>query len=193
MKGLRASLLVALGALALAGCTLVAPNAAPQRIEPSKLHAFGLLNKTIPGTNGARVRFITQPIYNIDITGHLAPTSRIVPAPPALATVIGQLLLGPSAIEKSAGYTSDLPTSLVLLSAHVRRDVGTINLATSLDVLSRHERILAVGQLVLTASLAGATRGVVIEVAGVIQRVLLPNGTTTTVATPADFESLLNI
>ncbi len=191
MKALRRAFVITLGALALAGCTLVSPNAAPQRIAPSKVH-LGLLNKTIPGTNGARVRFITQPVYNIDITGHLAPSSRIVPSPPALATVIEQLLLGPSAIEKSAGYSSALPKSLVLLSAHVRHDVGTVNLASSLSGLGRHQQVLAVGQLVLTADVVGATRGIVIEVAGVIQRVPLPNGTTTTLATPADFQSLLN-
>jgi spore germination protein GerM len=163
----------------------------PQRIPPSKVH-LGLLNSTIPGTNGARVRFITQPVYNIDVTGHLAPSSRIVPSPPALATVIEQLLLGPSAIEKSAGYSSALPKSLVLLSAHVRNDVGTVNLARSLRALPRHQQVLAVGQLVLTAYVVGATRGIVIEVAGVVQRVPLPNGKTTTLATPADFQSLLN-
>jgi len=191
VKRLRVTLLMALGALVLAGCTLVSPNALPQRIPPSKVH-LGLLNKTIPDTNGARVRFITQPVYNIDITGHLVSSSRIVPSPPALATVIEQLLLGPSAIEKSAGYSSALPKSLVLLSAHVRNDVGMVNLATSLGALPRHQQVLAVGQLVLTADVVGATRGIVIEVAGVIQRVPLPNGTTTTLATPADFRSLLN-
>jgi hypothetical protein len=191
VRRLRATLLVALGALALAGCTLVAPNAAPQRIAPSRVH-FGLLNKTIPDTNGARVRFITQPVYIVDVTGHLAPSSRIVPSPPGLATVIEQLLLGPSAIEKSAGYSSALPKTLVLVSAEVRHRVGTVNFATPLSTMPRTQQLLAVGQLVLTAYDVGATRGIVINVAGVTQHVLLPNGKTTTLATGADFATLLN-
>jgi hypothetical protein len=191
VRRLRAILLVFVGALTLAGCTLVSPSAV-QRIPSTKLHAFGLLNKTIPGTNGARVRFTRQPIYEIDITGHLTPSSRIVPSPPALATVVGQLLLGPTAIEKSAGFSSDLPTSLVLLAAYVRHDVGVVNFATSFDSLSRHQQVLAVGQLVLTAAVAGATSGLVIKVDGVTQDVPLPNGKTTTQATPTDFQGLLN-
>jgi hypothetical protein len=191
MRRLRAAVLVGLGALTLAGCTLVSPSAV-QKIPSTKLHAFGLLNKTIPGTNGARVRFTRQSIYEIDITGHLVGTSRVVPSPPALSTVIGQLLLGPTAIEKSAGFSSDLPTKLVLLAAYVRHDVGVVNFATSLDSLSRHKQVLAVGQLVLTAAVAGATGGLVIKVDGVTQHVPLPNGLMTTQATPTDFQGLLN-
>jgi len=187
----RVVLALVICALALSGCTLVPTNGNPVDLKRTQVK-FGLLDPTIPGTNGATVHFVTQPVYVVDATGHLTPSSRIVPSPPALATVIEQLLLGPSAIEKSAGYSSALPKSLALLSAGVRREVGTIDFATSLDALSRSQRLLAVGQLVLTAYDVGATRGVVIKVAGVVQHIELPNGTTTTLATARDFESLLN-
>ncbi|HVA53856.1 MAG TPA: GerMN domain-containing protein [Acidimicrobiales bacterium] len=191
MKRLRALTLLVLGALALSGCTFVAPNAAPVRI--SKLSdPYGLFNQTIPGTNNARVRFITQPVYIVDATKHLAPSSRIVPSPPTLATVIGQLLLGPTAIETSAGYSSALPTNLVLISATVRNQIGYFNFATPLSSLSRAQQLLAVGQLVLTAFDVGATRGVVIKVAGVTQRLLVPSGARTTLVSENDVRSLLN-
>ncbi len=191
MRRLRAALLVGLGALLLAGCTLIAPNSAPQVIAKSKF-PFGLLDPTIPGTNDARVRFVTQPVYVVDATGHLAPVSRIVPSPPSLASVIEQLLLGPLPIEASAGYTSALPNGLVLLSASVHGGIGYVDFATTLDALSRSEQILAIGQLVLTAVAVGAPRGIVIRAAGVTQRLLTPSGVRTSLFTPVSFENLLN-
>ncbi len=191
MRRLRVALLVGLGALALAGCTLVAPNASPQFIARSKV-PFGLLGPTIPGTNGARVRFVTQPVYIIDATGHLAPSSRIVPSPPVIASVIEQLLLGPLPIEASAGYTSALPKGLVLLSASVHDGIGNIDFATTLDALARSAQILAVGQLVLTAYDVGATRGIIVKAAGVTQHLLTPSGVRTYLITPQGFEGLLN-
>ncbi len=180
-----------LGALVLSSCTLVAPNGSPVQIPRSKVR-FELLNPTIPGTNNARVRFKTQPVYIVDATGQLAPSSRIVPTPPALATVIEQLLLGPTFIETSAGYSSALPTSLVLVSANVHNQVGYVNFATSLNSLPRAKQLLAIGQLVLTAYDVGATRGIVIKVAGVTQSLLTPSGRHATLVTEGDFQSLLS-
>jgi hypothetical protein len=185
----RVVLLFLVGALALSGCTLVAPNSTPSRV---KTVPFSLLSPTIPGTNHVRVRFITQPVYIVDAAGDLAPSSRIVPAPPALATVIEQLLLGPTSIEKSAGFSSALPKSLIVLSAKVVRQIGDIDFATSLNALPRRQQLLAIGQLVLTAYRVNAKRGLEIRVAGVTQNVLLPNGKHATLVTPSDFQSLLN-
>jgi hypothetical protein len=191
VKRVRAMALIVLGALVLAGCTFVSPDASPVRIPVLK-DPYGLFNQTIPGTNNARVRFITQPVYIVDATGHLAPLSRIVPSPPALATVIEQLLLGPTAIETSAGYTSALPTNMVLVSATVRGQVGYFNFATPLSTLTKAQQLLAVGQLVLTAYDVGATTGIIIKVAGVPQRLLLPDGAHATLVSQKNFESLLN-
>jgi hypothetical protein len=191
VKRLRVTALMVLAALVLTSCTLVAPNASPVHIPRSKVR-FGLLNPTIPGTNNARVRFITQPVYIVDATGQLAPSSRIVPTPPALATVIEQLLLGPSAIEASAGYSSALPSTLVLVTAYVRDQVGYVNFATPLSSLPRAKQLLAIGQLVLTAYDVGATKGIVIKVAGVTQSLLTPSGRHATLVTEGDFQSLLS-
>lgn len=191
MSRFRVALLLGLSALVLSSCTLISPNAAPDHIARSNV-PFGLLHKTIPGTNNARVRFATQPVYIVDATGHLAPSSRIVPSPAGLATVIEQLLLGPSAIEKSAGYSSALPTTLVLVSADLRNKVGYINFATPLSKLSRARQLLAVGELVLTAHDVGATTGIVIKVAGVTQSLRMPNGQTATLVSAKNFKVLLN-
>ncbi len=191
MRRLRILVPVLLGALALSSCTLVSPNATPVRIPNSKV-GLQLLSPTIPGTNGAHVRFNTQAVYIVDATGQLSPSSRIVPTPAALSTVIQQLLLGPSAIERSVGDSSALPTGLVLISASIHHQVGYLNFATSLRSLPRAKEMLAIGQLVLTADRVGATNGIVIKVAGVIQSLPTPSGKSLKLVTPQDFESLLD-
>ena len=191
MRRIRALIGGALGALLLSGCSLVPTATAPTLIAR---HHFplGLLGKTIPGTNNGRVRFITQPVYIVDATGHLAPSSRIVPSPPVLATVLRQLIIGPTQIESFAGYTSALPKNLVLLSASIKGGIGYIDLASALTTLGRSKEVLAVGQLVLTARDAGAPLGIQITVGGRLQRSLLPSGARAQLVTPSDFSGLLN-
>lgn len=189
MRRLRALLLVLGAALVLSSCTLIAPDSTPQSVSARSV-PFGLLHRYVPGTDHGRVRFVTQPIYLIDIGGNLAPSSRIVPSPPTLETVIHQLLLGPSRIETAVGYHTALPSDLVLVSATLRGGVATINLATSLDKLAVRQQILAEAQLTLTARDVGATRGLTIEVAGVRQTLVLPGGSRTKIATALDFSTL---
>jgi hypothetical protein len=190
--------MIALGltGLALAGCTLVPTSKSPQLIEPKQV-GLGLLGKTIPGTKNGRVRFISQPVLLVDATGHLTPSSRIVPSPPVLESVLRQLIIGPTKIESFAGYTSALPKNLIILSASFRSGIGYIDLGSSLSKLSRGQEVLAVGQLVKTSYDVGVTlaievRGVEITVAGVVQRSPIPDGHEAYLVTSQDFESLLN-
>jgi hypothetical protein len=185
----RAAVLLLGASLALAGCTLVPTGGSP--VVVAKV-PFELLAPTIPGTNGARVQFVTQPVYVVDATGHLTPSSRIVPSPPTLDSVLRELVLGPTAIESSAGFTSALPRDLVILQATIRGNVGVIALAKPLSALSRSQEILAVGQLVFTAHAVGATAGVEVTVGGVPEKLRLPAGTTRVRVSEADYASLLN-
>jgi hypothetical protein len=191
VKRLRVALVLVLGGLALASCSLVAVNPAPVHVARSNV-PLGLLNRTIPGTNGARVRFVTKPVYFVDLTDRLAPSSRIVASPPTLDSVLRELLLGPSLIETSAGYTTNLPNTLILDGASVRDDVGYIALASPLDTLSVTQQLLAVGQLVYTAYDVGALKGIEIQVGGAVQSLLMPNGKRATLVTTTDFQSLLD-
>jgi hypothetical protein len=194
VKRVRSLLGLALGALALAGCTLVPTASSPQRINKVP---FCLLCKTIPGTHNGRVRFISQPVFIVDVTGHLSSSSRIVPSPPVLVSVLRQLIIGPTKIESFAGYTSALPKNLVLLSANIHKGIAYIDLATTLSKLPRSQEVLAVGQLVLTARDVGITlgnevKGIEVTVAGVTQRLPLPDGHDASLVTPKDFQRLLN-
>ena len=180
-----------LGSLLLSGCSLVSPTSAPILVNPHRV-PFGLLNASIPGTSNGRVRFVTQPVYIVDATGHLTPSSRIVPAPPTLASVLRLLIIGPTAIEASTGYSSAVPSGLVVVDASVRHRIGYIDLAGSLARLARHEKILALGQLVLTSYAVGATDGIEISVAGVAQKSVVPHGAPTTLVNVKDYQNLLN-
>ena len=177
MRRARVILLVFCGALVLAGCTLVPTTNTPSTIAKP---GFQLLSPTIPGTNKGKVTFVNQPVYFIDATGHLSPSSRIVATPVSLDAVLSELLLGPTSIERFAGYSSDLPKGFVLVGATLRNKLGIIDIATPLSSLS-----------VLSAYDAGATAGVEITVAGSPRDSLLPNGTRQLVVTHADFASFL--
>src|SRR5580698_4533916 len=183
-------------ALGLAGCTLVPTSKTPQMIGPKQV-GLGLLGKTIPGTKNGRVRFISQPVLLVDATGHLAASSRIVPSPPVLVSVLRQLIIGPTKIESFAGYTSALPKNLIVLSANFHGDIGYVDLATSLSKLPRGQEVLAVGQMVLTARDVGLTsdmaiKGIEITVGGVPQDLPIPGGHVERLVTPDDFQALTN-
>jgi hypothetical protein len=196
VKHLRALAGLFLVALAFAGCSLVPTSKSPHLIAPKQV-GLSLLGKTIPGTNNGRVRFISEPVYIVDATGHLSSSSRIVPSPPVLESVLRQLIIGPTKIESLAGYTSALPKNLIILSASFRGGIGYIDLGSSLSKLSRGQEVLAVGQMVWTSHVVGLTlgievRGVEITVAGVAQDSPIPGGRAANLVTTKDFQGLLN-
>jgi hypothetical protein len=191
MRSPRVLLGLVVGAVLLSGCSLVPTTSSPQKVNKKNV-PFGLLGKTIPGTNKGRVVFKTQPVYIVDVSGHLSASSRIVPSPPVLASVLRQLILGPTQLETKLGYTSALPRNLVLLSASLKNGIGYVDLATSLDKMPRAREVLAVGQLVLTAHDVGATRGLEISVAGDAQNSPLPDGQSQNLVRPSYFQSLQN-
>ncbi len=191
MKRLAHVVVVVAAALTLSACTYIGSNSAPIPVVKRDV-GYGLMHRYIPGTVRGRVQFVTQPIYLLDASNHLVPSSRIVPSPIRLASVLEQLDLGPSAIERSAGYSSALPRDLVLISATLRHGVAVINFGTRLSALPLAVLLHAEGQLVLTATAAGATRGVIIEVAETRQVLPIPNGKKVSYLTSNEFQSMLN-
>ena len=190
MRKLRVVLVLLLGAVILSGCTLIPTSGKPVLI-PRKSVGLQLLSPTIPGTNGGRVRFVTKAVFFVDATGHLAPSSRIVTAPLRFASLLDQLIVGPTKIESFAGYASDLPSNLIVLQATIKNKIGYIDISESLASLGRAKEALAVGQLVFTAYHAGATSGIEISVAGVTQKSLLPNRKFVTLVTAKACAALL--
>lgn len=191
MKRLTHVIAILGAALALSACTYIGPNSAPIPVVKHDV-GYGLMHRYIPGTVRGRVRFVTQPIYLLDASDHLVPSSRIVPSPIRLVSVLQQLDLGPSAIERSAGYSSALPPNVVIISANIRHGVAFINFGTRISALPLAQLLRAEGQLVLTATAAGATRGVIIEVAESRQVLPIPNGKKVSYLTSGEFQSMLN-
>ena len=191
MRRLAAAAAVAGAAVALAGCTLVPTTKEPATIPPRAV-PLGLLGHTIPDTNNGHVVFITQPVYIVDATGHLSASSRIVPRPPTLLSVLRELVLGPTAIETEGGYTSALPANLTILQAVIVHHMGYIELAQPFTGLHRHRVEMIMGQLTLTAFAVGATSGVKMFVNGTPLRVPRPSGPSVLIATVRDYQSLLN-
>jgi hypothetical protein len=177
--------------LVLSSCTLVPTNESLVKVSRQAV-PFGLLAPTIPGTINGRVTFVTQPIYIVDATGHLTVASRVVPSPPGLDEVLRELLRGPTAIERSAGYSSALPGSVVLLQATMKGTVAFISLAKPLSSLPRGKEVLAVAQLALTAYTVGATSGIKVLVAGIGQPLLLPGGARASEVNAQNYVSLLS-
>ncbi len=191
MNRARVAAALIVASVLLSSCTLVPTSKTPSRINPAAV-PLGLLGKTIPGTANGHVIFITQPVYIVDATGHLAPSSRIVPSPPTLSSVLRELILGPTDIEVGTGYTSALPNNLVVTQATIVKGVGIIDLTRSLSSIPRQQLILAVGQLTLTAFGVGAVRGIRITVNGTPEKLPLPDGKMAKLVTATDFQSLLN-
>ncbi len=191
MRRLLTLVAIAAASLGLSACTLVPVTPGPEAISPRTV-PFGLLGKSIPGTDNGRVTFITQPVYIVDATGHLAPSSRIVPAPPTLLSVLRELILGPTAIETGTGYTSAIPENVVIEQASVIHGIGVIDVPRPLASIPRPQLVMAIGQLVYTAAAVGATRGIEIEAAGTPERLPTPRGGLTTIANEAEYRPLLN-
>ncbi len=192
MRRLGGALALALAGVALAGCTLVPTSPSPATLTRPQV-PFGLLDPTLPGTAHRQVRFVTQPVYMVDATRHLAPSSRIVPSPATLNSLLTELLIGPTDIERASGITSALPRGLVLVGAVVNdQHVAVITLAGPITGMSRADESLALGQLVFTAQALGATAGTQIIVSGVLQALPLPAGGTATLLRPRSFAVLLN-
>ena len=79
--------------------------------------------------------------YIVDATGHLAPSSRIVPSPPALDVGAAPTHHRSHDDRAFAGYTRRLPEELGdALGASCAASIGYIDLATPLSKLSRGRR-----------------------------------------------------
>jgi hypothetical protein len=179
---------VAIASVALAGCTYVPTQTVSQPISKGAV-PFGLLARSLPGTNGAHVSFTTQPIYLLDAGNKLTPLGRIVPTPVTLTDALNQLVRGPSTSERAGGYKTAIPTSTVIIAAAIVNGTAFISLGAHLPASNFN---LAMAELVYTAHAAGADGGIEILIGGVVQVITLPSGATSAVLEPSDYASYAN-
>ena len=145
--GTAAALLVA-GSLVACG---IPADSQPQAINRKDI-PFDLLapSTTIagPGTPGPRV---PVNVYLVGITG-LVPVTRGVRAPATLPEALSALLAGPTDTEVADGLRTSITSQTSVSAGPVGFGVGTVDLGGAFGQVGGQEQILAVAQLVFTAT-----------------------------------------
>ncbi|HZD02290.1 MAG TPA: GerMN domain-containing protein [Actinomycetes bacterium] len=141
----------------LAGCGVPA-DPAPTDIPPEQV-PFGLLSPTT--STSAPVEGVRVRVFLIK-DGRLAPVDRKVPAPASPSDAIAAISAGPTPREATNG----LRTALAAPVASVRVSAGivTVRLSGQFADAPIREQILALGQLVYTATALDGIRGVEVSV-----------------------------
>ncbi|HEX4541322.1 MAG TPA: GerMN domain-containing protein [Acidimicrobiales bacterium] len=101
-----------------------------------------------PGVPGPRV---PVSVYLVGITG-LVPVSRGVRAPATLPESLGALLAGPTDTEVADGLRTAITAQTSVSAGPVGFGVGTVDLGGAFGQVGGQEQILAVAQLVFTAT-----------------------------------------
>jgi hypothetical protein len=166
--------LAALVGVVAAGCG-IPTNSGPQAIAKSNIPSH-LLNPTSPSTSTTLNPpvGVTEQIFLVDPTLHLVAKSRNIAPPASLSQVLNALLLGPTAAESLAGIqsfvsgsTSQGSSSSSRVVATVADGVATINFAVNpVQVVGSTQPLLAIAQIVYTATGQPGVNSVLIEIAG---------------------------
>lgn len=185
---LAASALVALVAL-LAGCGVRLEDSA--RATPAEQIPYGLLE---PGTSTSTTSAPSDgAVLYLVAQGGLAPVRRPVRSATSVRVVVEALGAPTPAEEEEQGLRSVLSAEEFVLGAVTISGVGRIDLADRFRSLPEREQLLALGQLVLTAtSVAGVDR-VLFTLNGAPLDVPTADGTLRSgPVTRQDYESMLS-
>jgi spore germination protein GerM len=108
-----------------------------------------------------------------------------------LTAIVAALVAGPTERERASGVPSALPAGLQLSVAALRGDRAVIGLTGETDGSSSAENVLAVGQIVLSATAVPTIEEVTFEREGVPVEALLADGALTmNPLTAADYATL---
>ena len=114
---------------------------------------FGLL---VPSTTPPTLPGATQPTEGVTVflvsSNRLIAVGREVVPPATLFKSLNALLAGPSAQESAAGFRSAINDGTRLLSLRVQQGVATIDVSGTFVGVSGQEQILAIAQIVFTAT-----------------------------------------
>ncbi|MGW7680794.1 GerMN domain-containing protein [Kribbella sp. NPDC054772] len=179
--------------LTLAACG-VPVQSGPEPIEPgsvpSQLRDSG--QAPLPQPTATTRKFPLQ--VNFVRNDQLVSIRRDVPAgTPAdrLSTVIDDLIAGPTKTEQANGITTALPPGLTLSIAKIQGTQVVLELSGDTEGRSAAENVLAVGQIVLSATALPSVDEVTFSRDGVPVEALLADGALTTdPLRAADYASL---
>jgi spore germination protein GerM len=190
---MRAVVAAIAATLVLVGCGVpvqqepapVDPAAIPSRLRGSAEPTSGPLTAT-PGKPTVQVSFVRK--------DRLVSLVREAPGASSTArlnTVIQALLAGPTDTEQASGITSALPPELTLSVVDVKGSRVVLELSGETDGRSATENILAVGQIVLSATALPTIDEVTFSRNGQPVEALLADGALTTdPLTAADYADL---
>ena len=190
MRGGRATVAVLVLSLALAGCGVPSDDR-PRRLAPGQV-PFGLLTPT-SSTSTTDLRVAVEEIVVHLVDGdRLVAVERQVLAPPVLFRRMTALLQGVQAEEAALGLRTAVPVDTRLRKVGVDEGVATINVSSDLVGAGGREQVLAVAQLVFTATETSGVEGVRFQLEG--RPIEVPRGDGTLTAAPlrrADFPGLV--
>ena len=153
---MRTAIAAVVVAALLAACG-VSNDSGPRALERDGVPFDLLTPANTAGSTSTVVAVTTEvPIYLVG-PERLAVVRRLVEPPPSLFRAIESLLAGPSADEAAAGLRSAISNQTRVLSVRVQSGVASIDLSGDFASIGGQELILAVAQLVFTAT---ATQGV---------------------------------
>jgi spore germination protein GerM len=181
-------------ALLGAGCS-IPTQGSPVSIAPSKV-PFGLLNPHPPTTTTTQPKpssLVPVKVFflNSNANNQLTPADRVVSSPAPLTAILGDLIVGPSAVEQNIGLTTAIPNDVAVLSATTTGSIVTVNFNGAFGAITGTATEEAVAQVVATVANAnGFDTGVIFQIEGVRTSVPIANGSQ--VPGPVYIEQFLN-
>lgn len=119
------------------------PSAIPDDEIPVGLRAADSVPASAPTANElATVWFIRD--------AALAASTHEVPSPAAAASVVADLLAGPTSADQARGLRSAIPDAAVVVAVTLARGTASIALTAAFAEIPAPDQVLAIGQLVMT-------------------------------------------
>lgn len=147
-----------LAAIVLAGCG-VPTDERPRDIASRRVPFELLAPSSTTSTTAAPVISTVVPVYMV-VNEKVVPLPREVLAPAVLTRLLAALLKGPTVEESDSGLRTAIPNDTRLLSARLDGSIATIDLSGELLAVSGQEQILALAQIVFTATELPGVAGV---------------------------------
>ena len=162
---------------ALVACGV--PSDGGARVIPQSDVPFDLLASptTTPPTTQFQARVLV-PVYLVS-SGRLVLVTREVQPPASLLRIVQALLGGPTSDESASGTRTAISSQTNVLSIRVQETVATVDLSGGFADIGGREQILALAQLVYTATATPSVRGVRLSLDGRVVEVPRGDGTLT--------------
>ena len=193
---MRRSARAAVGTLALVLCACGIPTSQQADVVPPRNVPFQLLSPVVPSTTTTTIApapTVAQPIYLVKSSDAVTAVVRQVVSPATLVQVLDALLVGPTVAQTAAGLSTALPQSVRVVSATTIGPTATIAMNPAFTAISGPSQVLAVAQLVMTATRQPGVTSVLFTVDGAIVPVPTASGATTaSPVTAASYAALLS-